>query len=132
MSDPLQALHGAVVSALEAHPVMTAAMCGVFDGPAPRVSFPYVSIANGSVSDWSTKTIKGREIILMLTVWDDGEDVARLQNLMQAVEDSVGAIPRDLGGWRVASLVYLRSRIVRNADGPWAGMIDHRVRVLEG
>jgi hypothetical protein len=131
MSDPLHLLQAVVVAALEAHPVIATAYCGVFDGPGPRAAYPYISINNGSVADWSTKTAKGREIALMLTVWDDGEDAERLQNVMQAVEDAVASIPRDMPGWRVASLVFLRSRIVRDADGPWAGLVDHRIRMIE-
>jgi Protein of unknown function (DUF3168) len=130
MSDAMRALQTAAVSVLEAHPVLNVELAAVYDGPPPRTLFPYVSIADGIVSDWSTKTGQGREIRLALTVWDDGEEASRLSSLMGHVEDAVAAIPRDLPGWRVASLVFLRSMVVRDAAGPWAGLVEHRVRML--
>jgi Protein of unknown function (DUF3168) len=130
MSDAMQILQEAAVSALEAHPVLTAELTGIYDGPPPRAAFPYISVADGIISDWSTKTAPGREIRLALTVWDDGEEASRLHSLMGHVEDAIAAMPRDLSGWRVASLVFLRSIVVRDPAGPWAGLVEHRVRML--
>ncbi len=130
MSDAMQMLQAAVVSVLEAHPVLATELAGIYDGPPPRSAFPYVSIADGMTSDWSTKTAQGREIRLALTVWDDGEEASRLTGLMAHVEDAIAAIPRDFPGWRIASLVFLRSIVVRDAAGPWAGLMEHRVRML--
>jgi hypothetical protein len=31
----------------------------------------------------------------------------------------------------VASLVFLRSLVARDPQGPWAGLVEFRVRVLE-
>jgi Protein of unknown function (DUF3168) len=130
MSDALQILQEALIAALDAHPVLSSELTGIFDGPPPRATFPYVSIADGLTADWSTKTEAGREIRLALTVWDDGEEASRLLSLMAHVEDAIAAMPRDLGGWRIASLVFLRSMVVRDAAGPWAGLVEHRVRML--
>jgi Protein of unknown function (DUF3168) len=130
MSDAMQILQAAVVAVLEAHPVLATELAGIYDGPLPRSAFPYVSIADGMTSDWSTKTAQGREIRLALTVWDDGEEASRLTDLMAHVEDAIAAIPLDLPGWRIASLVFLRSIVVRDAAGPWAGLVEHRVRML--
>jgi len=47
-----------------------------------------------------------------------------------AVEAAVAGLPRDLDGWRVASVVLLRSSVVASGKGAWAAMVDHRVRVL--
>jgi Protein of unknown function (DUF3168) len=130
MSDAMQILQEAAVSALEAHPVLTAELTGIYDGPPPRAIFPYISVGQGVVTDWSTKTSAGREIRIALTVWDDGEEASRLQSLMGHGEDAIAAMPRDLNGWRIASLVFLRSLVVRDPAGPWAGLVEHRVRML--
>ena len=130
MSDAMQILQEAAVSALEAHPVLAVELTGIYDGPPPRAGFPYVSVADGFANDWSTKTAQGREIRLALTVWDDGEEASRLHSLMAHIEDAIAAMPRDLGSWRVASLVFLRSVVVRDPVGPWAGLVEHRVRML--
>jgi hypothetical protein len=130
MNSAMHTLQAAAVAALTAHPVLANALTGVYDGPPPRAAFPYVAINDGIASDWSTKTNAGREIRLALTVWDDGESTTRLSNLMSHVEDAVLAIPRDLPNWRIASLVFVRSMVVRDPAGPWAGLVEYRVRLL--
>jgi Protein of unknown function (DUF3168) len=130
MSDAMQVLQAAAVAALEAHPVLSTAINGVYDGPPPRPTFPYISIADGLMSDWSTKTAVGREIRLALTVWDGGEEASRLSSLIGHVEDAIAALPRDLPGWCIASNVFLRSIIARDAAGPWAGLVEYRIRML--
>ena len=130
MSDAVQALQAAAVAALSAHPVLAAQLTGIYDGPPPRAAFPYIAVTDGVTSDWGTKTKQGREIRLAFTVWDDGEAASRLTNLMGHVDDALLAIPRDLPGWRIASLVFLRSIILRDPAGPWAGLVEHRVRLL--
>lgn len=130
MSDASRILQEAAVSAVEAHPVLSAEVMGVFDGPPPRAAFPYISITDGVSNDWSTKTEQGREIRLALTLWDDGEQASRLSSLTAHVEDAIAAMPRDLSGWRIASVVFLRSMVIRDPVGPWAALIEHRVRML--
>ena len=130
MTAAVLAVQAAAISALGAHPAL-ADLTGIYDGPPPRALFPYVSVGDSLVSDWSTKSAVGREIRLALAVWDDGEEPSRLHGLMGHVEDAIAAMPRDLPGWCVASNVFSRSLVVRNPAGPWAGLVEFRVRVLE-
>jgi hypothetical protein len=130
MTDAVQAVQAAAITALEAHPALALALTGVFDGPPPRAAYPYIAVGDGLSSDWSTKTASGREIRLALSVWDDGEEVARLHNLMGHAEEAIAAMARDLLGWRIASNVFLRSFIARDPAGPWAGLVEHRIRVM--
>lgn len=130
MSDAVEVLQSALVTALETHPVLADELTGIYDGPPPRAAFPYVSINDGATADWSTKTANGREIRTGLTLWDDGESATRLHQLMGHVEDAVAALPRDLAGWRIVSCVFLRSFVARNPAGAWAGVADYRIRML--
>ncbi len=130
MSDAVLALQTAVVAALDVHPVLSKMLTGIYDGPPARAAYPYISIADGVVSDWSTKTELGREIRLALNIWDDGEEATRLHQLIGHTDDAIAALPRDLPGWRIASCVFLRSLVARNPAGPWAGLIEYRVRLL--
>ncbi len=130
MSDAAVILQKAVVAALEAHPVLSDSIKGVYDGPPPYASFPYISIDDGQISDWSTKTFIGREVRLALTIWDDGDEASLLHQLMGHVEDAIAALPRDLQGWRIASNIFLRQLIARDAAGPWAGLVEFRIRML--
>jgi Protein of unknown function (DUF3168) len=119
----LAAVQAALVVALDG-------IAPVYDGAPPRAAFPYIIISDSPVTDWSTKTEQGREIRLGLTIWDDGEVAENLRTLMIAIEAAMDGFPRDLPGWRVASLIFLRSLISRAPDGPSVALIEYRVRLL--
>ena len=123
MSGALEALQAALVTLL-------ADIAPIYDGAPPRATFPYIVISDSPVTDWSTKTEQGREIRLALTIWDDGEEAESLRTLMIAVEAAMDGFPRDLPGWRVASLVFLRSLISRDPGTPSAALIEYRVRII--
>src|SRR3546814_1335295 len=106
-------------------------ICGVFDGPPPGVCFPYVTVGESPCVDWSHKSGRGREVRLVLTVWDDGARAARLHGLMREVEAAVEGMQTGREGWRVVSLPFLRPRVVRDEKGPWAGLVQYRLRVME-
>jgi Protein of unknown function (DUF3168) len=131
MTDAVQAVQAAAIVALETHPALAQALTGVFDGPPPRAAYPYIAVADGLSTDWSTKTTTGREIRLALTIWDDGEEASRLHNLMGHAEEAIAAMARDLPGWHVSSNVFLRSFIARDPAGPWAGLVEYRIRVMK-
>ena len=127
----VETLHEAVVAMLEANAIIADTVSGIYDGPPPRAAYPYIAIADGFSADWSTKSARGREVRMALTIWDDGEVPARLHALIVAVEDAFETLPRNLSGWRVANVTFLRSLIARDANGPWAGIIEHRIRMSE-
>lgn len=103
---------------------------GVFDGPPVKATPPYAEIGELLSGDWSVKDRDGRELRLAVTVRDAGETSARGQTLGGAVGAAIETMPRDLGGWRVASLVFMRSRLLRPAPGRWSVVVEYRVRVL--
>lgn len=123
------AVQAALVAALAGHAGL--AGVGIYDGPPARAPYPYVAIGEGASGDWSHKTGRGREHRIAITLWDDGASAARLHGLMAAAEDAIEAMPAALDGHRIASLVFLRARVTRDPDGPWAGTVEYRVRTLE-
>lgn len=123
-------LQKAVVAHLSADPAL-AELTGVYDGPPPRAAFPYAAIGDGMVSDWSTKTEAGREVRFAVTLWDDGEVPARLRRLTGAVEAAMATLPRTLADGRIISLIFLRTLIARDPAGPWGGLVEHRIRILQ-
>jgi hypothetical protein len=122
-------------AAIEVQRALVAALAplgiAVFDGPPAGALTPFVAIGDGGATDWSTKDARGREIRLSIAIHDDGAVPARLHGLAAAAEDAIEAMPRALPGHRIASLVLLRSLIVRPAGAPWAARLDYRVRTLE-
>lgn len=123
-------LQGALVATLGTAPGI-AGIAPVFDGAPPRAPYPYIVLGDGLCFDWSTKTEQGREHRVALTVWDEAGRTARLQALVAAVEAAVAGLSPALPGNRIVSIWLVRSRIARGAAGPWAGLIEHRIRTLQ-
>jgi hypothetical protein len=124
-------MQAALVTALADADGVHGVATGVFDGAPPRAAFPYVVIGDGLSTDWSHKSGRGREHRLAITIWDEAGRAGRLHGLIGAVETAVEALPAALPNNRIVSVALLRSRILRPAGGPWAGMVEYRVRTLE-
>jgi hypothetical protein len=123
-------LQAALVAALGAAQGVSGIVSGVFDGPPPRPALPYLTIDLGPGLDWSTKTQAGREQRPTITIWEESGRTLRLRGLLDAVGACVAGLNRDLPSGRIASLVLLRERVARDPAGPWAGLVELRVRML--
>ncbi|SFR98033.1 DUF3168 domain-containing protein [Sphingomonas jatrophae] len=126
------AVQAAMVAALRGDATVAATASGVFDGPPARAAFPYVAIGETLARDWSAKGMTGRELNLAVIAWDEGGRAARLHALAAAAEAAIEGMARELDGWRIVSLVFVRSRVVRDPRGPWAAIIEFRARAVAG
>lgn len=95
-----------------------------------QAAFPYATVETGLETDWGHKNGVGREVRLTVVLRDSGERPARLRRLMEESEAALAAIGGSMSGWRLVSLVFLRSRLVPEAERRWAGAIDYRARLL--
>jgi hypothetical protein len=130
MSSAAEVLQRLLVATLRSAP-FAGQLTGIYDGPPADAVCPYIAISDGSTIDWSHKTGRGREHRLSIAIWDDGATPARLHALLGATQDAIEAMPRALDGHQIVSLAFLRARVIRDPDGPWAGRLDYRVRTLE-
>lgn len=103
----------------------------VFDAPPVRGARPYAVVDMPVLSDWGTKDAAGREGRVVVQLFDDGEVPVRLRSLAAVAEGAVLSAPAGLAGWRIVSLVFVRSRVVRDGKG-WVGSVEFRVRMLAG
>ncbi len=130
MSGAVRAVQAAFVAALTGHAGFGDVVTGVFDGPPRRADFPYAMIADTVWTDWSVKDAPGCEIRMGIAVLDEGNSPLRVNHLLDAAMDAIDGLARDLDGWRVASLVFVRARSLQTARGPWHGLVEYRVRVM--
>lgn len=105
----------------------------VFDAPPARAATPFVQIEEPALADWSTKSWRGYEARLAVSVRDagdaGGDRPARLRDLADAAEAAVLSLPGELAdGWRVGSLVLARSRVARSGDR-WTATSEFRLRM---
>jgi hypothetical protein len=126
-----RALQAAVLQAMRGNAVLAAGSNDVFEGPAVRASTPFVELGELLSVDWSVKDRTGREVRLSITVRDAGDTPARLNALVDAASVAIEALPRDLPGWRIAGVMFVRRRSLRGPPGSWAATIDYRVRMME-
>jgi hypothetical protein len=121
-----EALGEAAIAALAG----VAALNGVYDGPPLQAALPYAMVEAGPESDWSHKSGVGRELRLTVTIRDGGERPARLRTLVAAAEARIESIGGALDGWRLVTMQFLRSRMLRT-DPEWTAVIDYRARLLK-
>ncbi|QDZ08679.1 DUF3168 domain-containing protein [Sphingomonas panacisoli] len=103
---------------------------GVFDGPPVKASAPWVELGPLIAADWSTKDKSGREVRLALTVRDRADRPARTHALAAAAGGAVEAVPRDLSGWRIASLAFVRARVTGDRPGEWSASVEYQIKLL--
>ncbi|HEX8640091.1 MAG TPA: DUF3168 domain-containing protein [Allosphingosinicella sp.] len=121
-----EALTAKAVAALEG----VAALNGRYAGPPVQAAFPYATVEASPETDWSHKSGIGREVRLAVTVRDRGEQPARLRRIAEEVEAALAAIGGSADGWRIVSLLFVRSRTVAQGERKWLAALDYRARML--
>ena len=113
------ALRAAIHDALVADSPLMSLLGGprVYDEPPRDALFPYVTLGEARVTDWSTGTERGEEHQLTLHAWSrqGGHKEAHLVAgaLLQALDDA----PLTLSGHRLINLRFALVDVRREADG---------------
>jgi hypothetical protein len=129
--NPQDAITGAVRAALAGQTAITARVNGIFDAPPARTPRPYLLVDDPVLTDWSTKDQDGREVRIAVLVRDGSQNRSRTRTLADAVEAAIAGMPAALGGgWRVASCVRVRTRLVAEDETRLTAIVEHRVRML--
>lgn len=123
-------LQAALCAALEAHAPLADEVTSIFDAPPARGLRPYVLVEEAMLTDWGTKDMAGREARVRVMLFDTGERSVRLRRFAGEVDVAIEEMPRALGaGWRIASAVFVRGRVLREGQG-WIAASEYRVRML--
>jgi hypothetical protein len=119
MSTAAAALRAAIHDALVADGALSALLGGpkVYDEPPRAAAFPYVTLGEARVSDFSTGSEPGEEHQLTLHAWSrqGGHREAHLiaGALLQALDDT----PLSLADHRLVNLRFAVADVRREADG---------------
>lgn len=105
---------------------------GVYLERPVRATPPYLVLGEMLSADWSVKGLVGREVRLQVRVHDHGESWTRTATLQGAAGAAIEALPRQIGSWRLGSIVLLRARTAREGSGGWLGTVEYRIRAMEG
>lgn len=123
-------IRAAVIALLQGDAGLGAQVNRVHDGTPVKASPPTLIVGECSGVDWGTKDKAGRELRLALTIEDDLETPARISGIMPLADAAVRGLPSTVAGWRIGSLVLMRSRLLRSGAGRWSALLEYRIRVL--
>ncbi|BAF87115.1 hypothetical protein AZC_1117 [Azorhizobium caulinodans ORS 571] len=112
------ALRKAIHQRLAADTALGALVAGaIHDVPPAGVPFPYVTLGEAVVSDWSTATEAGSEQALTLHVFSRQGGRAEAMALCAAVQEALHEAPLALDGHRLANLRATTAEVRRDGDG---------------
>ncbi|MGL4542145.1 MAG: DUF3168 domain-containing protein, partial [Polymorphobacter sp.] len=117
-----------LVAALRQDSALAVLVQGIFDGVPAAAQFPYVTLGPDLTSDWSSKTSRGHEHRVSLSVWDEAAGTARAKSVLAAIEDAVRQLAGAIDAHQIVSVLFLRSFVTKNPDGATQGVIEFRIR----
>ncbi len=89
----------------------------IFDDVPQRAEFPYLTIGQSMVRDWSTGTEGGDEHLLTLHVWSRTEGRRETHAIMGALKEALHDRALTLAGHRLVNLQHEFSDARREPDG---------------
>lgn len=112
-------LRKAVFAALTTDAALLAALGGprIHDVPPAAPDFPYVTLGEAQLSDWSTATEAGHEHRLTLSVWSRQGGHSEAHAIAHLVQQALHDAPLALAGHRLVNLCFSSAEIRREAGG---------------
>ncbi|MGA0561207.1 DUF3168 domain-containing protein [Ancylobacter sp. VNQ12] len=112
-------LRKAVFAALTTDAALLAALGGarIHDVPPAAPDFPYVTLGEAQLSDWSTATEAGHEHRLTLSVWSRQGGHSEAHAIADLVQQALHDAPLALAGHRLVNLRFSSAEIRREAGG---------------
>ena len=113
------ALQQSVYAALTSDPQITALLgtVRVFDDVPQKTEFPYLTLGQSSVRDWSTGTEAGDEHLLTLHVWSRASGRKQTHEIMGALKNALHNRALALQGHRLINIVHQFSDARRDPEG---------------
>ncbi|MFN3856085.1 MAG: DUF3168 domain-containing protein [Phreatobacter sp.] len=123
------ALRRSLHQSLAGHAPLVAVLGGphVYDEAPRGAAFPYVTLGDAEVSDWSTGSSSGQEHRLTLHVWSRQGGQAEAHIIAGEIIAALEDVPLDPAGHRLVNLRFATADIRREADGrTWHGLVRFR------
>lgn len=128
MAHPSLSLQAAIFAALVADTAVGALIGDrIYDAPPRAVAFPYVTIGQTRVADWSTGTEAGAEHDVTLHIWSRERGKHQSYEIMEAVEAVLHDASLTLDGHSLVNLRFAFGEARRDPDGiTWHGIMRFR------
>ena len=89
----------------------------IYDDAPQRSAFPYVTLGQSALRDWSTATEAGDEHLLTIHVWSRAEGRRETNEIIEAIRAALHDGSLLLDGHRLVNLRYESSEARREPDG---------------
>lgn len=122
-------LQKGIYSALSASPSVTSLLGGarIYDDVPRDAAFPYVTLGQTTVRDWSTGSEDGHEHLLTLHVWSRAVGRKETHEIIAAIESVLHDAPLGLSAHRLINLRHEFSDARRDPDGEtYHGVVRYR------
>jgi hypothetical protein len=123
------ALRRALRDGLLPHAPLVEALGGpkIWDEPPRDAAFPYVTLGEARVTDWSTGSSTGHEHALTLHVWSRQGGQTEAQVVAGEIVAALEQVPLAPAGHRLVNLRFAAADIRREEDGrTWRGVVRFR------
>lgn len=119
MSTAAVALRAAIHDALVADSALNAVLGGprVYDDVPSGAAFPYVTLGECRILDYSTDTLPGEEHQLTLHAWSRQGGHSEAHEIAGALLQALDDAPLTLSGYTLVNLRFALADIRREADG---------------
>jgi Protein of unknown function (DUF3168) len=119
MPNATAALRAAIHTALNANAALTAVLGGarVYDEPPPSPVFPYVTLGEARVADYSAGSERGEEHQLTLHGWSRQGGHREAHLVTGAIMDALDDAPLSLPGHHLVNFRFALADVRREPDG---------------
>jgi|GEM_PF-432372 len=124
-------LHQALYDRLSSDSTLMNQITGVYDYVPEQTLLPYISIGEGTVSNYAAKDFTGQEHVINLHLWSAEKGGSEIRNLSEVVHDLVNRQPLTLTGHDHLSMDFEFFEQFFDADGETRhGVMRFRARTI--
>lgn len=123
-------LQGALYTRLSNDTAIMNQVTGVYDEVPEGTTFPYISLGEDTVTDWSTKTNSGEEITHTLHIWSDATGKVQTKQIMNNILQALST-PLSVSGFFVSMDQVEFMNVLQDPDGYKHGIIRMRLKIKE-
>ena len=124
------ALRAALLTWLAADPALADELNAVAEEAPSRVSPPWLAVAASASTDWSCKTVAGREVRIALELHCRGDTPDAAAGLASTIEARIESLPRIQPDFHIATIQFLRARAEQRGESRRAILLEYRFRLL--
>ena len=111
------ALQSTLYSALNVSAITSTLSCGVYDEVVEGNSYPFITLGEETVTDYSTKNLVGAETTVNIHIWSRYKGSKETKQIMDKVHDLLHDVSLTVSGVNLINLRFEFSDIMRDPDG---------------